>query len=123
MPHFASRKNFSPVIFDDAFANRQAESGSVRFSMRRKWLEKFVRHFRRDARPAVLKFHDDFVLGRLETQNNFSAVRHHIDGVVNEVVKNARQPGGINSHKNFRDRGLKFNLHRFHFSLRTDLFD
>ena len=58
-PGLGAGGDLPAVVFDDAFANREAEAGAVRFAMGGKGLEEPRGYLRRDPRAGVFEFGSD----------------------------------------------------------------
>ncbi len=83
------------MIFNDSFADGEAQSRAVQFAVRDEWFEQLAGNLRRNPRPGILDVRDHFVGTRFEAQVDCAAVLHGIGRVVNEILKHAMQTTGI----------------------------
>ena len=98
------RGDAAAVLLDDALANRQPEAGARRLAVADKRLEETFQDFRRDAASGVGDFRVQGIVGHAEANGYFSAVRHGLGGVDDEVVKDTLEPRWIERQPDGRRR-------------------
>ena len=54
------------MIFNDSFADGEAQSRAVQFAVRDEWFEQLAGNLRRNSRPGILDVRDHFVGARFE---------------------------------------------------------
>ena len=64
----------------------------MRFTVRRERFEQLPGNLRRNAGPAIFDFRHHFGWSAPNTQNYFTAVRHGIGCVIDEIMKNPPEP-------------------------------
>src|SRR6266436_4010177 len=111
------------MIVDNAFADGEAQAGSVSFTVGGKHFKQLALDLGRDARPPVFDLGNEPRFCSIDTEFDFSALGHGVSSIVDKVIKDPAQSFGIEEQFDLREGSFQFQRDRFEFEFRAKLLD